>query len=105
MLRTADQTYKYGLHLGDIAKIWRGGCIIRATMLEAFRAAYQEQPDLPNLLLNPKIAQDLLKRQSDLRTVVRTAIDLGIPTAALMNSLAYFDAYRTARLPTNLTQA
>jgi 6-phosphogluconate dehydrogenase len=105
MLRKADQTYKYGLHLGDIAKIWRGGCIIRAGVLEAFCAAYQEQPELPNLLLNPKIAADLLKRQADLRAVVRTAIDLGIPAAALMNSLAYFDAYRTARLPTNLTQA
>jgi 6-phosphogluconate dehydrogenase len=105
MLRKADQTYKYGLDLATIAKIWRGGCIIRASMLEPFRMAYQEQPDLPNLLLHPKIAQAVLKRQADLRTTVHAAIDLGIPAAGLMNALAYLDAYRSARLPTNLTQA
>jgi 6-phosphogluconate dehydrogenase len=105
MLRGASATYKYGLDLATIAKIWRGGCIIRAGVLEAFRTAYQDQPELPNLLLAPKIAQDVLKRQGDLRAVVHTAIDLGIPAAGLMNSLAYLDAYRTARLPTNLTQA
>jgi 6-phosphogluconate dehydrogenase len=105
MLRKADAAYKYGLDLGTIAKIWRGGCIIRASMLETFRAAFQEQPALPNLLLAPKIVQDVLKHQADLRAVVRTAMDLGIPAAGLMNSLAYLDAYRCARLPTNLTQA
>ncbi len=105
MLRKADQTYKYGLDLAAIAKIWRGGCIIRATVLETFRTAFQEQPDLANLLLAPKIATDLLKRQADLRATAKMALDLGIPAAALLNSLAYFDAYRTARLPTNLTQA
>jgi 6-phosphogluconate dehydrogenase len=105
MLRKATQTYNYGMDLATIAKIWRGGCIIRASMLETFRTAYQEQPDLPNLLLHPKIAQDVLKRQADLRTCVHAAVDLGIPAAGLMNALAYLDAYRSARLPTNLTQA
>ena len=105
LMRKASQTYNYGLDLGSIAKIWRGGCIIRASVLEAFRTAYQDQPDLPNLLLHPKIAEAVMKRQANLRTVIRIAMDLGIPAAALMNSLAYLDSYRTARLPTNLTQA
>jgi 6-phosphogluconate dehydrogenase len=105
MLRKATDTYQYGMNLESIAKIWRGGCIIRASMLEAFRAAYQEQPALPNLLLHPKIAQDVLKRQAGLRATIHAAIDLGLPVAGLMNALAYLDAYRSARLPTNLTQA
>jgi 6-phosphogluconate dehydrogenase len=105
LLRRADQSYKYGLDLGAIARIWRGGCIIRSALLETFRAAFQEKPDLANLLLSPKIAELLLPRQNDLRTVVRTATDLGISTAGFMNSLAYFDGYRSARLPTNLIQA
>lgn len=105
MLRKASNTYNYGLNLGTIARIWRGGCIIRAAMLETFRAAFEEQPDLPNLLLNPQIADAVLRGQADLRSVVSTAIEQGIPATALMNSLAYFDAYRSARLPTNLTQA
>lgn len=105
MLRKASATYNFGLDLGTIAKIWRGGCIIRSTMLETFRTAFADQPDLPNLLLSPKIAPDLTKRQGDLRSLIASAMNLGIPCAALMNSLAYFDAYRTARLPMNLTQA
>ena len=72
MLRKADQTYNYGLNLESIAKIWRGGCIIRASMLEVFRAAFAGEPTLPNLLLSPKIAADVLKRQADLRAVVQT---------------------------------
>ena len=105
LLREAAKSEGWNLNFGGIALMWRGGCIIRATMLETFRAAFEEQPDLPNLLLAPNIAQDLLKRQADLRATVRAAVDLGIPVAGLMNALAYFDAYRSARLPTNLTQA
>jgi 6-phosphogluconate dehydrogenase len=105
LLRRADQAYKYGLDLGGIARIWRGGCIIRSVLLDLFRAAYKEKPDLANLLLSPKVADELLKRQADLRAVVRTAAELGFAAAGLMNSLAYFDAFRSARLPTNLIQA
>jgi len=105
MLRKADQTYKFGLDLASIAKIWRGGCIIRAGVLEEFRTAFTAQPDLPNLLLNPTIAADVMRRQPDLRAAVRSAVGLGIPFAGFMNSLAYFDAYRAARLPLNLIQA
>ncbi len=105
MLRKASTTYSFGLDLGTIAKIWRGGCIIRSTMLETFRTAFAEQPDLPNLLLSSKIAPDLARCHTGLRSLIASAITLGIPCAALMNSLAYFDAYRSARLPMNLTQA
>jgi 6-phosphogluconate dehydrogenase len=105
MLRKADQAYQYGLDLASIAKIWRGGCIIRSSQLESFAKAFADQPALPNLLLHPKIAEAVMKRQADLRALVKTAVDLGIPSAGFMNALAYLDAYRTARLPTNLTQA
>ena len=105
MMRKASKTYGYNLNLEAVARIWRGGCIIRAALLDDIRAAFQAQPDLPNLLLDPKISQEIMKRQRELRTVVRGAIDLGIPAAGLMSALAYFDAYRTARLPSNLTQA
>jgi 6-phosphogluconate dehydrogenase len=105
MLRQASRVYGYNLDLEAVARIWRGGCIIRAMLLEDIRAAFQAQPDLPNLLLDPKLSQEIMKRQRDLRAIVKGAIDLGIPTAGFMNALAYFDSYRTARLPTNLTQA
>jgi 6-phosphogluconate dehydrogenase len=74
-------------------------------VLESFRTAFQQQADLPNLLLSPPIAKVILERHAALRAVVNAAVQHGIPAAALMNSLAYFDAYRTARLPTNLIQA
>jgi 6-phosphogluconate dehydrogenase len=105
MLRKASQTYGYHLDLEAVARVWRGGCIIRAAILDDIRAAFQAQADLPNLLLDPKLSQNIMKRQRDLRAIIRGAIDLGIPAAGFMNSLAYFDAYRTARLPTSLTQA
>jgi 6-phosphogluconate dehydrogenase len=105
MLRKADLAYQYGLDLASIAKIWRGGCIIRSSQLESFAKAFTDQPTLPNLLLHPKIAEAVTTRQADLRALVKSAIDLGIPAAGFMNALAYLDSYRTARLPTNLTQA
>ncbi|WP_219921591.1 NADP-dependent phosphogluconate dehydrogenase [Rufibacter sp. XAAS-G3-1] len=104
-LRVASATYDYELDLQEVAKIWRGGCIIRAACLEDIRQAFATNPALPNLLLDPTIGQELLKRQEDMRTVVKLAIDRGIPVPALMTSLAYFDAYRSETLPTNLIQA
>jgi 6-phosphogluconate dehydrogenase len=88
-----------------VARIWRGGCIIRAALLEDLRAAYQTEPALPNLLLNAKLAQAVVARQADLRAVVCTAAELGIPAPGFMTSLGYYDGYRNARLPANLTQA
>jgi 6-phosphogluconate dehydrogenase len=105
LLTKASQVHGYELNLAEIARIWRGGCIIRAALLNDFRAAYQSQPDLPNLLLAPRLAGEISRRQQDCRAIIKVMIDQGLPAAAMMNSLAYFDAYRTARLPTNLTQA
>jgi 6-phosphogluconate dehydrogenase len=104
-LRAASRTYKYGFDLEAVARIWRGGCIIRAALLEDIRNAYRSQPDLPSLLVNSHFAQAVVSRQDDLRTVVSTASELGIPAPALMISLAYFDAYRSSWLPANLIQA
>jgi 6-phosphogluconate dehydrogenase len=104
-LRAASRTYKYGFDLEAVARIWRGGCIIRAALLEDIRNAYRSQPELPSLLVNSHFAQAVVSRQDDLRTVVSTASELGIPAPALMISLAYFDAYRSSWLPANLIQA
>ncbi|MBD0258673.1 MAG: NADP-dependent phosphogluconate dehydrogenase, partial [Cytophagales bacterium] len=105
LLQTASKAYGYGLQLAEVARIWRGGCIIRAACLEDIRQAYSTQPDLPNLLLAPHLAETLKGHQADLRATVLLAAADGIPAPALMASLAYFDAFRTASLPTNLIQA
>ncbi|MCC9167541.1 NADP-dependent phosphogluconate dehydrogenase [Pontibacter harenae] len=104
-LKVASETYKYELQLQDVAKIWRGGCIIRAACLTDIRSAYEQNPSLPNLLLDSKIGGDLLDRQDDIRIIVKVAIDKGIAVPAFMSALAYFDAYRTETLPTNIIQA
>ena len=105
LLKRASATYSYGLDLETVARIWRGGCIIRAALLEDIRAAFRTSPDLNHLLLDPKLGQEFMARQQDLRDVVGVAADLGVPAPGLMLSLAYFDAYRSARLPANLIQA
>jgi 6-phosphogluconate dehydrogenase len=104
-LTDASNEYKYGLNLETVARIWRGGCIIRAAMLEDFRKAYQNNPALPNLLLDPALAKSLQVAQAGIRKVVAAAVSSGIPVPAMSASLAYFDAYRSARLPLNLVQA
>jgi 6-phosphogluconate dehydrogenase len=105
LMRIASAEYKYDLRPGDIAKIWRAGCIIRATLLGEITAAYKRKPDLVNLLLDDAFRQAVERRQQNWRTVVQTAIGMGIPVLAMGSSLAYFDAYRSERLPANLTQA
>jgi 6-phosphogluconate dehydrogenase len=104
-LRSASQKYDYDLNLETVARIWRGGCIIRAQLLEKIRAAYAKQEDLPNLLLNSSLDEDVRSRSDDLRMVVSTATDLAIPTPALAVSLGYFYADHSAWLPANLIQA
>lgn len=104
-LHTASKEYNYGLNLETVAKIWRGGCIIRANILEDFRKAYVAKTDLPNLLLDAGIASKLTENQAGMRSVIQFAVQKGLPVAGLMNSLAYFDAYRSENLPTNLIQA
>jgi len=105
LLRAASDEYDYGLDLGAVARLWRGGCIIRALFLNDISAAYDQNAGLQNLLLDPYFREAMLSRQAALRRVVTTAIQLGIPCLAMSASLAYFDAYRTERLPANLTQA
>jgi len=105
LLRAASHEYDYNLDLAAIARIWRGGCIIRAAFLNDVSAAFQQGPELPNLLLDPYFKETVESRQTALRRVVKTAVGLGIPCLAFSSSLAYYDAYRTARLPANLTQA
>ncbi len=104
-LIAASQAYGYDLELAAVARIWRGGCIVRAQLLEDIRRAFISRPDLPNLLLDPTIGRAVAQRQAAMRTVVGTAVTLGIPAPALSVSLAYFDAFRSERLPANLIQA
>jgi 6-phosphogluconate dehydrogenase len=105
LLRLASDEYRYDLKPGDIAKIWRAGCIIRASLLGDIMAAFRRDPTLVNLLLDDVFREAIESRQAAWRFVVQTAVDLGIPILALSSSLAYFDAYRSERLPANLTQA
>jgi 6-phosphogluconate dehydrogenase len=105
LLQKASATYNYGLDLEAVARIWRGGCIIRAALLEDIRTAYKANAALPNLLMDPHLSQEFLSREADLRAVVQVAAALGLPAPALMVTLGYFDAYRSAVLPANLIQA
>jgi 6-phosphogluconate dehydrogenase len=104
-LRAASKVYEYNLDLIDGARIWRGGCIIRAALLEDIQAAYHANPDLPNLLNDGCLGEAVMAGQKDLRRVVGLAVKLGLPIPCLMASLAYFDGYRSAWLPANLIQA
>jgi 6-phosphogluconate dehydrogenase len=105
LLRVASNHYGYELELATVARIWRGGCIIRAALLEDIRSVLSNSPDLPNLLMNQDFAQEVMGRQSQLRAVVSAAVQMGVPVPALAESLSYFDAYRSGRLPANLIQA
>jgi 6-phosphogluconate dehydrogenase len=105
MLRAASAEYNYSLDLPEIARVWKGGCIIRAKLLNPIRQAYLDKADLVNLMLAPYFAQKLASLQDNWRLAVGTAVRLGIPCLAMGASLAYYDSYRRARLPANLTQA
>ena len=105
LLRAASGTYDYGLDLAEIARIWKGGCIIRADLLDPIRAAFQEKPDLINLLIAPHIAETINRSMDGCRHVVRVARALGVPCPALSASLDYVDTYRQERLPANIVQA
>ena len=105
LLKLASDEYSYDLHLTEIAKIWRAGCIIRANLLDEIMSAFKRDTGLVNLLLDDAFRTAVESRQEDWRLVVQTAVGMGIPALALSASLAYFDAYRSERLPANLTQA
>jgi len=105
LLRAAGAAYGYGLRPAQIARIWRGGCIIRAGLLNDVTNALDENAGLANLLLAPGFSKALSSLQAPWREVVSTATSLGIPFAATCASLAYYDSYRSRRLPANLIQA
>jgi len=105
LIRAGSEKWKWGINLGELSRIWKGGCIIRAQFLDKIKAAYVRRPDLPNLLLDPDFKSWVEKAQPNWRLAVSTAIMQGVPVPAMAASLAYFDMYRSANLPLNLTQA
>src|ERR1039457_4922184 len=105
LLAVASDQYDYHLDLEAVARIWRGGCIIRAALLEDICAAFRARPELSNLLLDPDLSRKVMEHQEDLRQVVCQAAESGVPAPGLMVSLGYLDAYRGAWLPANLIQA
>src|SRR2546426_8918004 len=105
LLGAASTAYNWNLNFGDIATIWRGGCIIRAKFLNRITEAYARDPKLHNLLLDQYFTDIIAKTQRNWRVAVSTAIKHGVAVPAFSASLAYFDSYRSARLPANLLQA
>jgi 6-phosphogluconate dehydrogenase len=105
MLFQASKDLNMDIPLPEVVKVWRGGCIIRSTLLEVFSKAYGQTPALSNILLNGDVAALVKSVEANTRSVVAQAAQAGIATAGLMSSLAYFDAYRSERMPTNLVQA
>ncbi len=105
LIRSGSAEYGWEIDLGEVSRIWKGGCIIRARFLDRIKQAYRRRPDLPNLLLDPDFKSWVLEAQPRWRQIVTTAQAAGIAVAAMSASLAYFDTYRSASLPLNLTQA
>ena len=105
LMRAMAQEQGWKLNFGEISMIWRGGCIIRARFLQRIKEAFDRNEALPNLLLDPYFKDVIERTQANWRTVVSDAVLSGIPTPAFSASLAYFDSYRSARLPANLLQA
>ncbi|MFJ4779970.1 NADP-dependent phosphogluconate dehydrogenase [Streptomyces sp. NPDC088762] len=103
-IRAGSEEYGWGVDLGAVASLWRGGCIIRAAFLDRIRAAYDAQPGLPSLLADARFAEEIGAAQEGWRSVLVAAVRQGIPVPAFAASLAYYDALRTERLPAALTQ-
>jgi 6-phosphogluconate dehydrogenase len=104
-LSQASKEYDYDIHPGEVAKIWRAGCIIRASLLSDVRAAFDRNAGLVNLMMDSAFSDALNGRQQAWRRVVQAAVGIGVPVPAIGASLAYYDAYRSERLPANVTQA
>ena len=105
MLKTSSDFYKYGTDMAIVARIWRGGCIIRAAMLEDIMEAYATEPGLKNILNSKTFSAAINKTQESLRSIVQTGAATGLPLPSFSACLSYFDAYRSAWLPANLIQA
>jgi 6-phosphogluconate dehydrogenase len=105
LMRAASQTYGWHLNYGGIALMWRGGCIIRSAFLGKIKDAYDNNPDLTNVILDPYFKETIENLVPAWRHVVSTAVKLGIPIPAMASALNYFDGYTCERLPANLLQA
>jgi 6-phosphogluconate dehydrogenase len=105
LIREAAKQNGWSVNLGECARIWKGGCIIRAKFLDRIKSAYDRNPDLKSLLVDPEFAAEINSRQSSWRRVATLCMASGISAPSLCSSLNYFDSYRRARLPANLTQA
>ncbi|OAY73074.1 6-phosphogluconate dehydrogenase, decarboxylating 2, chloroplastic, partial [Ananas comosus] len=105
LLRAKSDEKGWNLNLGELARIWKGGCIIRARFLDRIKQAYERNRSLPNLIVDPEFAREMVQRQAAWRRVVGLAIEAGIGAPGMSASLAYFDTYRRSRLPANLVQA
>ena len=105
LIRVGSSAHKWNINLKEMARIWKGGCIIRARLLDSIMQAFDRQPDLPNLLLDDEFQARVREAEPRWRQVVEAAAKRGIPAPAFAASLAYYDAYRTPVLPQNLTQA
>ena len=105
LIHQASVEFNWGINLGECARIWKGGCIIRAKILDKIKQAFSKESGLTHLLLDPEFAQELVKRQTAWRRVVGLAVATGVSIPALTSSLEYFDSFRSQRLPMNLLQA
>jgi 6-phosphogluconate dehydrogenase len=105
LIRAGSEHYDWKIDLGETARIWKGGCIIRARFLGKIKEAYARKPDLASLLVDPDFNARLSRAQTSWRRAITVAVNAGVPVPAMTASLGYFDTYRTAELPTNLTQA
>jgi 6-phosphogluconate dehydrogenase len=105
LIRAGSEAYNWNIDLGECARIWKGGCIIRARFLGKIKQAYGRRADLPNLLLDPDFNAFVQESQPNWRRAVATAIQNGVAVPGMSASIGYFDTYRTANLPLNLTQA
>jgi 6-phosphogluconate dehydrogenase len=105
LIRAGSDAQKWNVDLVEMARIWKGGCIIRARLLDEIMRAFRAEPALPNLLLDGEFKKQMAASQAAWRRVVAQAAQLGVPVPAMAASLAYYDGYRSARLPQNLTQA
>ena len=105
LIARVSEEYEWGVNLSEMARIWKGGCIIRARFLDTIMAAFKDAPGLPNLLLDDNMRQWVESRQGVWREVVGLAQRSGIPVGGMASGLTYFDSYRTADLPQNMTQA
>ncbi len=105
LMREASKEYGYNLHFSEIARTWKGGCIIRAKLLDPIKQAFQENPALANLMIDKRFSPVVNELEGSLRAAVAKAMEFGVPVLGFAASIGYIDAYRRERMPANLLQA